>query len=289
MLTKQDLINDLIKMGIEETNTVFIHSSYKHIAGLEGVKGGAETVAQAFIDYISPKGLMVFPAMSWKLGWLVNDAGDYIPPYEGPREGFYPYGTAYNVRTTPTSDIGIIPEVARQLPGAVRSLCPTSSVCAFGADAKEFCAGHEYAPSPLSFKSPWGKLYERKAKIIFLGTTMCCNTFLHAVEDYADLPGLFTPYLWEYTVEDYDGNVFPVSFHRHEPGHNHYYIKIQQDLIDRGIARVVKFGHAECQLVDAAAEADYVLERLKENPALFTHEYNKKYPVWPKSNGDLIL
>ena len=282
MITKQDLIHDLINMGIKETDTVFVHSSYKKIAGDEGVEGGADTVVDALIDYVSPKGLMVFPAMSWKLGWLVNDAGEYIPPYEGPREGFYPYGTHYNVRTTPSSDIGIIPEIARKKPGAVRSLCPTSSVCAFGADAKEFCSGHEFAPSPLSFQSPWGKLYERKAKIIFLGTTMGCNTFLHAVEDAADLPGLFTPYLWEYTVEDYDGNVFPVSFHRHVPGHNHYYIKVQQELIDKGIAKVVKFGHAECQLVDAAAEADYMFAKLKENPALFTHEYNAKYPVWPE-------
>ena len=45
---------------------------------------------------------------------------------------------------------------------------------------------------------------------------------------------------------------------------------------------MVKFGHAESHLVDAAAEADYMFARLKENPALFTHEYNAAYPVWPE-------
>ena len=275
MLTKEDLMYDLRSMGLKETDTVFIHSSYKHIAGPFGVEGGADTVVDAFIDYVTPKGLLVFPAMSWKMGWLVNDAGDYIPPYEGPKEGFYPYGTVFDPDKTPSSDLGIIPELFRRRPGVVRSLCPTSSVCAMGKDAADFCSGHENAKTPLNWSSPFGKLYDRHAKILFLGTTMCCNTYLHAVEDSMNLPGLFHPYIWKYTVLNRDGTETQVSYQRHVPGHNHYYIKVQQELIDRGIAKTVRFGAAECQLVDAAAEADYIREILRKNPYFFTKEFNE--------------
>ena len=274
MFTKEDLIQDIIRMGVRETDTLFVHSSYKHAAGDIGIVGGADTVVDAFIEYLAPKGLIVFPSMSWKLGYLVNDAGEYIPPWEGPKEGFHPYGNAFHVKTTPSDGLGIIPEVFRKRPGVIRSLSPTSSVCAMGADAAEFCAGHDQSPTPLNWDSPWGNLYRRGAKILFLGTTMACNTYMHAIEDYAALPGLLVPYEWQYTVEDYDGNVYPVHFKRHEPGHNHYYIKVQQELIDQGIAKVVRFGAAECHLVDAVREADYMLAKLKKEPWLFTHEFN---------------
>ncbi len=275
MISKNKLIQDLINMGIIETDTVMVHSSYKKIAGNEGVEGGADTVVDALIEYISPKGLLVFPAMSWKLGYLVNDDGELLPPYEGPREGYHPYGNAFNVRTTPSCDLGIIPEIARKRPGVVRSLSPSSSLCAIGKDAKDFCSGHEKAPTPLNFNSPWGKLYERHSKILFAGSTMATNSFMHAIEDVSNIPGLFNPYIWEYTVEDYEGHVFPVSYRRHVPGHDHYYLKMQSEFIAAGIVKEVKFGNADSHLVlDAHAEADYMFKILKDNPYIFTEEYN---------------
>ena len=177
MYTKNDLINDLKNMGLKPTDTVFVHSSYKHIAGEMGVEGGADTVVDAFIEYFGKEGLAVFPAMSWKLGYWLIDAGDICPPWEEPGEGFKPYGNEFDVKTTPCHGLGIIPEIFRQRENVVRSLCPTSSVCAYGKDAKSFCADHEKAETPLNWNSPWGKLYDRNAKILFLGTTMCCNTF----------------------------------------------------------------------------------------------------------------
>lgn len=274
MYTKNVLINDLIKMGLKPTDTVFAHSSYKHIAGDIGVEGGADTIIDAFIEYFGKEGLVVFPAMSWKLGYLVKPGEGIIPPWEGPKDGYKEYGTVFDIRNTPCHDLGIIPEIFRQREGVIRSLCPTSSVAAFGKDAKSFCEGHEKAETPLNWNSPWGKLYERNAKILFLGTSMKCNTFMHVIEDYAEVPGLLMPYIWKYTAIDYDGNEIPIEFKRHEPGHNHYYIKVQQELIDAGISKVVQFGSAECHLVDAKMEADYMLKRLKETPELFTHEYN---------------
>lgn len=274
MYNKEDFINDLKRMGLKETDTVFVHSSYKSIAGEVGIEGGAQTIVDAFIEYFGAKGLVVFPTMSWKLGYLVDKEGNLRNPALGQAEGFSEYGNHFEVETTPGHELGIIPEIFRKQAGVVRSICPTSSVCAFGQDAKEFCAGHEKAETPLNWNSPWGKLYDRKAKILFLGTTMRCNTFMHVLEEKAGVPNLLAPYIWKYTVKDYEGRVYPIEFKRHEPYHDKYYIKVQQELIDCGVARETVFGSAECQLVDVVKETEYMLKRLGEEPTLFCHEYN---------------
>ena len=49
MYSKQDLMNDLKEMGLQPTDTVLVHSSYKSIVGDRGIEGGAGTVIDAFI------------------------------------------------------------------------------------------------------------------------------------------------------------------------------------------------------------------------------------------------
>jgi len=266
MYTKNDLINDLKNMGIDPTDTVFVHSSYKHIAGEMGVEGGADTVVDAFIEYFGKEGLAVFPAMSWKLGYWLNDDGDICPPWEEPGEGFKPYGNEFDVKTTPCHGLGIIPEIFRQRENVVRSLCPTSSVCAYGKDAKSFCADHEKAETPLNWNSPWGKLYDRKAKILFLGTTMSCNTFMHVLEEKAEVPGILAPYIWKYTATGYDGKVHKIEFKRHEPHHNAYYHKMEPEFLENGIVKMYKFGAADTHLADAVAETDYMMKTSHDDP-----------------------
>lgn len=275
MFKKEDFINDLKNMGLKRTDTVFVHSSYKSISGNEGIEGGADTVIDAFIEYFGEEGLVVFPAMSWKMGWLTNDKGEMRDPALGPADGFYEYGTHFDVSETTCSYLGIIPELFRKRPGVYRSVCPCSSVAAYGKDAKDFVSGHEKAETPLNWNSPWGKLYDRKAKILFLGTTMSCNTFMHVLEEKAEVPGILAPYIWKYTATGYDGKVHKIEFKRHEPHHNAYYHKMEPEFLENGIVKMYKFGAADTHLADAVAETDYMMKKLKENPMLFTKEYNE--------------
>ena len=274
MYNKEFFIEEFKRLGLKPTDTVFVHSSYKRIAGDEGVEGGADTIADAFIEYFGKEGLAVFPAMSWKLGYYVNEKGQISDPALGPKEGFWEFGNHFDVHETPCHDLGIIPEVFRKKEGVIRSICPCSSVAAYGPDAKDFCSGHEFSETPLNWNSPWGKLYDRKAKILFAGTGMGCNTFMHVLEEYAKVPGILRPYIWEYTATDYEGKTHNIAFKRHEPGHNHYYSKVEPELVELGIAKRVTFGAGTAHLVDAVAETDYMVKRLKECPELFMHEFN---------------
>lgn len=275
MYTKDYFIAELERLGLKRTDTVLVHSSYKKVAGDVGIEGGGETIIDAFIEYFGKEGLIIFPAMSWMLGYYVSDKGDFKAPPLEDTEGYREFGNHFDVRETPSHGLGILPELFRKREGVVRSICPTSSLAAFGPDAEEFCSGHEYAETPLNWNSPWGKLYDRHAKILFLGTGMGCNTFMHVLEERAEVPGILAPYIWRYTAEDYDGKIWNIAFKRHEPDHNFYYKKVEPELVEMGIAKRVKFGSADCHLVDAVAEADYMMKRLREEPTLFMHEYNR--------------
>ena len=47
--TKEDLIKDLDRLGIDRNGTLLVHSSYKSIGDVEG---GGETVIDALMEYM---------------------------------------------------------------------------------------------------------------------------------------------------------------------------------------------------------------------------------------------
>ena len=95
MYDKQYFIEEFKRLGFQPTDTVFVHSSYKKIAGEEGIEGGGDTVIDAFLEYFGKEGLVVFPAMSWMLGYLVNERGELRDPSLGEAEGFFEYGNHF--------------------------------------------------------------------------------------------------------------------------------------------------------------------------------------------------
>lgn len=274
MYTKDLLIDDLKNMGLKPSDTVLVHSSYKKIAGESGVCDGAETIIDALTQYFGKEGLVAFPTLTWKFGYFFNEKGKYrtLPDENGE---FKPYGNRFDVRTAECHDVGIMPELFRKRDGVIRSLSATHSVSAFGNDAKDFCSGNEKVTTSIGWASPWGKFYGRRAKMLFIGTTMCCNTYMHALEERAGVTGLFMPQEYDYIITDYDGSEIPVKIRRHEPGRSHYYDKVRPELIEAGIAKEYNFGAALTQVVDVVDETDYMLEKLRKNPYLFSHEYNK--------------
>ena len=160
MHTYTTLTKDLQQSGLVPEQTVLVHSSMKSIGEVEN---RANTVLDVLMDYFGQAGLLVFPTLTWS---NVNAAQPL-----------------FSVLDTP-SVVGILPQLFRQRPGVIRSLHPSHSLAAFGQDAGVFCAGHERFQSPCARQSPWGRLYDRNAKILFLGVSIAHNTFLHAVEEW---------------------------------------------------------------------------------------------------------
>lgn len=254
MHTYHSLTKDLAQSGLQPEDSVLVHSSMKAIGEVEG---RADTVLDVLMDYFGQQGLLVLPTLTWS---NVNA--------EQPR---------FSVRETP-SVVGILPQLFRQRPGVIRSLHPTHSVAAWGTDAGEFCAGHERFQSPCARQSPWGKLYDRKGKILFLGASISHNTFLHAVEEWFDLDATVSLETQQLEVCDESGRVLSLPSRRHIGGHSRYYHLMEAPFLAAGALTRCRIGDAECCIIEARTAADCTRKMLLENPQMFILEWNNAHP-----------
>lgn len=164
-VTFQDIKTSLENLGIKSGDTVIVHSSMKSMGH---VVGGPDAVIDAFLEVLGEKGTLVMPTLSQKNWATVYEDWHLDRP----------------------SDVGLLTEVFRKREGAYRSDQATHSVAAMGYKAQELTKEHTaYGPIVCPFgeyafckSSPWQKLYDMNAKIVFLGVTAEANTMKHLAE-----------------------------------------------------------------------------------------------------------
>lgn len=247
MHTKESLQEQIRLIGIKPTDTLLIHSSMKAIGA---VVGGADTVLDAFSECLRD-GLLILPTHTWR---QIN--AEY---------------NVFDVLNEP-SCVGILTNLFRQRPSVVRSWHPTHSVAALGMDAEDFIAGEELMDSPCPRKGCWGKLYDREAKILFLGANINRNTIIHGVEEWANIPNRVSSWHQELVIKTPAGELIPRPMRRHEspiPDVSKNYGKLAEPLYHRGYARKGKVGEAESVLVSVVPMVDLTLDFLKRSPDLF--------------------
>lgn len=246
MYTKQDIMDGLKKMGLKSTDTLLVHSSMKAIGEVEG---GADTVLDAFMEYMK-EGLLIFPTHTWD---QMNETYN-----------------SYDYRTEP-SCVGLLTNLFRLRDGVVRSLHPTHSVAAYGVGAMEYISGEENMDTPCSPSGCWGKLYDKKAKILFLGCSTKRNTFLHCVEEMTDVPGRLSENRTMFKIILPIGEIKEVLHRRHIPGQDvsQNYDKMLPVFLNYGYGIEGKIGDAQSYLCDAVGMAKITSEYLKRDPMLF--------------------
>jgi len=246
-VTKKDLSNDLLAMGLKPGDTLLVHSSMKSIGPVEG---GPDAVLDGLSEFLRP-GLLVFPTLSYES----VDAGHPL----------------FSVRDTP-SCVGLLTELFRKRPEAVRSWHPTHSVAASGDDAARFAAGHELDETPCCRKGPWGRLLDRKARILFVGTGISCNTFLHGVEEWNKVPDYFTKKPEMLKITTPGGRIIERGYYRHDQHNSNNYAKLEPLFIEKGAMTAGKFGAAECRLGDCVLMESIVTDLLKSDIRFFFHD-----------------
>ncbi len=230
MYRKQDLKNMIKDMGIESTDTVFIHSSMKSIGE---VLGGADTVLDVFMEYLET-GLLILPTHTWA---SMNELHHVYDPNEEP------------------SCVGILTNLFMKRAGVVRSLHPTHSLAVYGKDSKEYMKGEDEVSTPCAVGGCYDRLRERNGKILLLGVNHIRNTFIHGVEEILQVPERFTekPVLFQIVMPD--GSLKDSYMYRHynqtTPHISEKYSKLEQAFYDNKVAKKVKFGDADCILCDA--------------------------------------
>lgn len=247
METKATLKTQIQALGIMPHDTLLIHSS---LSAIGSVEGGGETVLEAFIEYLAP-GLLVLPTHTWR---QINAEYNVFSVDEEP------------------SCVGVLTELFRKRPGVVRSWHPTHSVAALGQDAEEFIRGEEFFDSPCPREGCWGKLYDREAKILFLGIDLSRNTMIHGVEEWAKVSNRLTEEHQALKIRTPDGRLLDCPMRRHQapvPDISKNYGKLAAPLFARGIAKTGQIGQAESILVRSAPMVDWTMEFLRKDPDLF--------------------
>ena len=115
MYSFQDILNGFRKIPLTDSQTVLVHSSYKSLGGVEG---GGETVINALLAWVGPDGTLLLPNFNFQ-SWT---------------ESHY-----FDVRET-LSHMGIIGELGRKRPDAVRTPHPIYSFTVLGKRKDAFAA-----------------------------------------------------------------------------------------------------------------------------------------------------
>lgn len=253
VITEDDLVRDLRSLGLCEGADALVHSSLSRIGRVEG---GADTVVRAIVRAVGPGGTALFPAHTGHSG-----IGPANPP-------------VFDVRRSPTLNIGVVPEAARRHPGAIRSLQPTHSVSAIGARADWYTRGHERCETPCGAGSPYEKLARPEAGglILLLGCDHISNTSIHMVEELGGAAYHMLPGAGVMRITDADGVEHRISGRFHRWGVDRDFMRLDAEMTRRSIQRVGAVGRAESRLVRAPAMREFMLARLAEDPGILLPE-----------------
>jgi aminoglycoside N3'-acetyltransferase len=176
---RPELIADLRQLGLKPGDIVLVHASLRRIGPVEG---GAEALVSAIMEVLGPTGTLVAytqtPDNSDPSRWYVTRG--YTVPEEA-----WPEARAavppFDPDTTPSYAVGVLPEIIRTTPAAVRSTHPQSSFAAVGADAAYITADHA-SDCHLGEESPLARLEKLDARVLLLGVGYDVCTAFHLAE-----------------------------------------------------------------------------------------------------------
>ncbi len=249
MVTRKQMADALRELGVVNGDIVIAHSSFKSLGPCEN---GADTVVSGMCDAVGEDGTVVFPTLCQQ---------DWENVYK-------------NWNLDAPSDVGYLTNYFRKLDGAYRSDQATHSVAAMGKDAVYLTETHgksglrygTYGDTPFAADSPWQKMYDKNAKVLFIGCSVRACTFRHFAEyvvmdEYLEKAKKMPNYeellskVWTY--DNYEaGGIWP-----------HVENTYTVDLMEKeGLVRRATVGNAELVLVNSRDFVDWTMRLIK------THE-----------------
>ena len=204
-LKKKDIAEAVRKVGISAGDLVMVHSSLSSFGRIEG---GADTVIDAILEAVGPKGTVLFPTFNVSFIYFegaINKNRKYRP---------------FDKNDPSQVTVGKIPQAFLERKGVCRSAHPSHSVAGTGPLAEKCLCGHKETDSPTGKNSPFAKLLDFKGKILHFGSGLGTTTFLHFLEDELNLSYLGNAVC---RIKDPDGKVRSVMVPKHLPGHRDFY------------------------------------------------------------------
>lgn len=244
MLTFENLVTGFRDLGVEEGDTLLVHSSYKSFGDVDG---GPQTVIQALEAALGPEGTLIMPTFNFDFN----------------------KGVPWDVRTTP-SKMGVLTELVRQDPRARRVFHPFYSFAILGKYADRL-GGLRYKSS-YERNSVFGRLRDLDGKIMVIGLSYTNSmTFFHHIEQ---MEGVEYRFLKQFTgeVTDENGNTYTDTFEM-------LVRDIDKGVItevdpmgflmeEKGIIKVRKIGEADVKLMKANEVYEFSAREMRRDPHL---------------------
>lgn len=245
MTDKRQLFKQLEEAKINRNDVVLMHSSMKKIGEFDG---GVEGLIKAFTEYLTD-GLFVLPTHTWH---VVNKDQPI-----------------FDVKNTMPCT-GIIPLTAVKM-GGVRSLNPTHSVAVFGKTALEFVEGESEIDTPTPKKGCYGKLYDKNGVILLAGVNHNKNTYIHCIEETAELPNRLTKDYTTFYVVDRNGikreRKMKEIFCPYHEDVSHEFMKLKGVIERSGAETPCRIGNADSFCCRVRPLTDALLKIMKEEKA----------------------
>ncbi|MFH1614523.1 MAG: AAC(3) family N-acetyltransferase [Planctomycetota bacterium] len=253
-VSKNDIINGLRRIGLAKGDHVIVHSA---LSSFGRVRGGAEALIEALLEAVGAEGTVLVPT----------------------------FGCSDKVFDPARSEtgLGMIPQALWKKKGALRSRHPLASVAAIGKKAEWLIKNHENARIAHGKNTPYYRLAQIGGKILFLGVDQDRSTFMHTIEELAELEYL-KPAKGKYM--DSRGRIKTKTW-PYFPGPHRNFIGIQSWLESQGLVAKTRIGNCIAQLMTAGNLLNAISERLKIEPNLFISD-NPNLPDGVRQNADLL-
>lgn len=183
LVLKQDIISALQAVGVEEGQSIEVHTS---LSSMGYVCGGPQIVIEALLETVGKNGTILMPTQSWKN--LDPTCGVHWEEPEAWWQIIRDNWPAYDKNITPTNTMGAVAEMFRKWPGTLRSDHPARSVAAWGKHAEYLTQNHDLS-NIFGEGSPIGKLYELDGYVLLIGVGYDKNTSIHLADVRAEYPG----------------------------------------------------------------------------------------------------
>lgn len=166
--TRSSLVRDLHTLGVSPDGVVMVHASLRAVGP---VTGGATVVVQALLDAVGAGGTLV-AYVDFEPFFV--DGDEEIP--------------VFDKRLAPAArDHGVLHEVLRTWPGALRSDHPDAGVVALGAKADWIVSEHPFNYG-YGNGSPYDRVLQAHGQVLMLGAPLDTITLLHCAEHQARIP-----------------------------------------------------------------------------------------------------
>ena len=251
MLTFEKLVEGFRDLGVEEGDTLLVHSSYK---SLGAVDGGPQIVINALESVLGEDGTLVMPTFNFDFN----------------------KGTPWDVRLTP-SKMGVLTELVRNNPRAKRVFHPFYSFAILGKHA-EMLGSLRYKSS-YERNSVFGKLRDLDGKIMVIGLSYTNSmTFFHHIEQ---MEGVDYRFLKQFTgeVTDWDGttkvDTFEMLVRDIDKGVITEVNPMGEFMEKAGIIKSAKIGEADVKLMKANDVYAFTAREMRRDPHLLYYVEKK--------------